>query len=74
MSQIEKAVEEVLPLSTGRFRYRFVVAGIEFHSVPLYKRGFVDLWDTMTSHPDLSAVQYESKAEYTPGNYIWQTF
>lgn len=74
MSMIEKAVAEVLPLSTGRFRYRLVVEGIYFHSAPLDKEKFLGLWEDMTSHSDLSCVQYESKSEYTPGNYIWQTF
>lgn len=74
MSHIDKAVEEVLPMSTGRFRYRLVVEEIYFHSAPLDKEKFLGLWEDMTSHSDLSNVQYESKVEYTPGNYIWQTF
>ena len=71
---IKEAVEVVLNDSTGRFRYRMVVAGLTFHSEPLRKERFLMEYDNLVNHADLTAIQYESKTEYTPGSFIWQTF
>lgn len=74
MIDIQKAVDDVLPLSRGRFRFVLIVEGISFYSQPRHKDNFLAEWETMTGHPSLPRVQYESRSEYTPGNYIWQTF
>jgi hypothetical protein len=74
MLNIEEAVNKVIKDSTGRFRYRLIVGGINFFSEPLTKDRFILEYDNILEHVELSAVQYESKSEYTPGNYIWQTF
>lgn len=71
---IDEAVKEVLPLSRGRFRFRLIVEGLNFYSEPLSTDKFLETWEVLADHKDLSSVQYESKSEYTPGNYIWQTF
>jgi hypothetical protein len=72
---IEEAVNEVLPDSRGRFRYRMVVAGLVFFSEPIPKDRFLMEFDNMISeYADITSVQYESKNEHTPGNYVWQTF
>jgi hypothetical protein len=74
MKTIEDAVAEVLSLSRGRFRFVLNVDGLDFYSEPRYKENFIDEWETMAGHVDLSRVQYESKTEYRPGFYIWMTF
>lgn len=69
---IDDVVEEVLPLSTGRFRFRLVVAGMVFHSEPVTKDRFLMEFENMLAdHPDLSAVQYEVKSS---NGERWQTF
>jgi hypothetical protein len=71
---IEEAVNGVLKDSTGRFRYRLIVARINFFSEPLTKDRFILEYENILDHAELSAVQYEGKTEYTPGKYMWQTF
>ena len=74
MRSIEEAVAQVEKGSTGRYRFRLLFEGIYFHSAPQDKGAFIALWETMVGRPELSAVQYESRTEYTPGHYVWQTF
>lgn len=71
---IEEAVETVKADCRGRYRYRLGVAGLDFYSEPVPKDRFIMEYDNMVDHADFNGVQYESKSEYTPGNYIWQTF
>lgn len=71
---IEEAVETVKADCRGRYRYRMSVAGLDFYSEPVPKDRFIMEYDQMLDHVDFTGVQYESRSEYTPGNYIWQTF
>lgn len=72
---IDEAVEEVLPLSTGRFRFVMIVEGMLFYSGVARKEVLVGKFDDMFyNQPNFSAVQYESKTEYSPGQLVWKTF
>lgn len=71
---IEEAVEAVKPDCRGRYRYRLSVAGLDFFSEPVPKDRFLMEYGKIADHEDFIGVQFESKSEYTPGNYIWQTF
>lgn len=71
---ILEAVETVEANSRGRYRYRMNIAGLDFYSEPVPKDRFVMEYNNMVDYDEFTGVQYESKTEYTPGNYIWQTF
>jgi hypothetical protein len=71
---IEEALEEIKADCRGRYRFRLSFAGLSFYSEPVPRDRFLMEYAKISGHDDFTGVQYESKSEYTPGNYIWQTF